>query len=129
MCIRDRFRLVLGRKATITHAGLTNVPWLHEHNKVNDLWLNPEPAGRLGIRTGDLLEVASPVGRVQIKARVTDEIRPDCVFMLHGFGKKSPWLKLVHGVGAADAILLEAAWDKVSGNAAMHETFVRVAKV
>ena len=72
--------------------------------------------------------MASPVGRVRIQARVTDEIRPDCVFMLHGFGKKSPWLKLVHGVGAADAVLLEAAWDKVSGNAAMHETFVRVAK-
>lgn len=123
-----QFRLVLGRKATITHAGLTNVPWLHEHNKVNDLWIHPEPAGRLGIRSGDLLEVASPVGRVRIQARVTDEIRPDCVFMLHGFGKKSPWLKLVHGVGAADAVLLEAAWDKVSGNAAMHETFVRVAK-
>jgi hypothetical protein len=32
-------------------------------------------------------------------------------------------------VGAADAILLETAWDKVSGNAAMHETFVNVVKV
>ena len=125
---QGQFRIVLGRKATITHAGLTHLPWLHEHVKENDLWIHPEPADRLGIRTGDLLEVASSVGRVRIKARVTDEIRPDCVFMLHGFGKKSPWLKRVHGVGAADAILLETAWDKVSGNAAMHETFVRVAK-
>lgn len=124
-----QFRMVLGRKATITHAGLTQLPWLHEHNPENDLWIHPEPAERLGVRSGDLLEVASSVGRVRIKARVTEEIRPDCVFMLHGFGKKSPWLKRVHGVGAADAILLETAWDKVSGNAAMHETFVRVAKV
>jgi thiosulfate reductase/polysulfide reductase chain A len=66
---------------------------------------------------------------VRIKARVTPEIRPDCVFMLHGFGKKSPWLKRVHGVGAADAVLLETAWDKVSGNAALHETFVKLEKV
>lgn len=124
-----QFRLVLGRKATITHAGLAHLPWLHEHVPENDLWIHPEPADRLGIRSGDLLEVASSVGRVRLKARVTDEIRPDCVFMLHGFGKKSPWLRRVHGVGAADAVLLETAWDKVSGNAAMHETFVRVAKV
>ena len=123
-----KFRLVLGRKATITHAALTQLPWLHEHHPENDLWIHPEPAERLGIRTGDRLEVASSVGRVNIKARVTEEIRPDCVFMLHGFGKKSAWLRSVHNVGAADAVLLETAWDKVSGNAAMHETFVKVAK-
>jgi thiosulfate reductase/polysulfide reductase chain A len=124
-----KFRLVLGRKATITHAALTQLPWLHEHNPENDLWIHPEAADRLGIRTGDRLEVASSVGRVNLKARVTEEIRPDCVFMLHGFGKKSAWLRSVHNVGAADAMLLETAWDKVSGNAAMHETFVKVAKV
>jgi thiosulfate reductase/polysulfide reductase chain A len=124
-----RFRLVLGRKATITHAALAHLPWLNEHIPENDLWLNPEPAAKLGIATGDLLEVSSSVGKVRIKARVTPEIRPDCVFMLHGFGKKSPWLKRVHGVGAADAVLLETAWDKVSGNAALHETFVKLEKV
>ena len=43
--------------------------------------------------------------------------------------RPSPWLRAVHNVGAADAVLLETAWDKVSGNAAMHETFVKVAKV
>jgi thiosulfate reductase/polysulfide reductase chain A len=123
-----KFRLVLGRKATITHATLTNLPWLHEHNPENHLWIHPDPAARLNIQSGDLLEVASTVGQVRLKARVTEEIRPDCVFMLHGFGKKSAWLRRVQGVGAADAVLLETAWDKVSGNAAMHETFVSVAK-
>ena len=119
---------MLGRKATITHAGLTHLPWLNEQVPTNDLWLNPVPAGRMGIRSGDWLEVASTSGKVKIQARVTDEIRPDCVFMLHGFGKKSPWLKRTFNNGAADAILLETAWDKVSGNAAMHETFVSIAK-
>jgi thiosulfate reductase/polysulfide reductase chain A len=123
------FRMVLGRKATMTHAALANLPWLHEHNPDNDLWLHPEPAGRMHIATGDLLQVTSSSGTVRIKARVTDEIRPDCVFMLHGFGKKSAWLRSVHNVGASDAVLLETAWDKVSGNAAMHETFVSIAKV
>lgn len=123
-----QFRIILGRKATITHAALTNLPWLHEFHPENDLWINPLPARRLGIASGDLLQVTSSAGTVRIKARVTEEIRPDCVFMLHGFGKKSAWLRSVCNVGAADAVLLETAWDKVSGNAAMHETFVTVVK-
>ena len=66
--------------------------------------------------------------RVQLRARVTQEIRPDCVFMLHGYGKRSPWLKNAYRRGGSDAVLIEAAWDRASGNAAMHETFVKVAK-
>ena len=49
--------------------------------------------------------------------------------MLHGFGKRSPWLKRIYNRGGSDAVVLETAWDRVSGNAAMHETFVRVTKV
>jgi len=126
---QGRYRMILGRKATMTHAALANLPWLHEHTPENDLWINTDEAARMGIRTGDLVEVSSTAGTVRLKARATEEIRPDCVFMLHGFGKKSPWLRSVHNVGAADAVLLETAWDKVSGNAAMHETFVKVVKV
>lgn len=126
---QGQFRMVLGRKATFTHAGQTNNPWLNEFAPVNDLWMNPKPAQALGIKTGDLLEVSSTAGSVKIRARVTEEIRPDCVFMLHGYGKKSKWQKLAYGVGASDAVVLETAWDEVSGNAAFHETFVKVRKV
>ncbi len=123
-----QFRMILGRRAYYTHANNTNNQWLNEFDPVNHLWLNPEPAGRMGIKTGDLLEMASRAGSVKIKAHVTDEIRPDCVFMLHGFGKHSGWQKLAYNVGACDAQVLETAWDKVSGNAAFHETFVTVRK-
>jgi thiosulfate reductase/polysulfide reductase chain A len=123
------FRVLLGRKATHTHAGTTNNPWLHELTPTNDLWINPVPAALLGIAHGDVVEVASKVGRVRSPARVTEEIRPDCVFMLHGFGKKSRQLRLAHDNGASDADVLETAWDRVSGNAAFHETFVTVRKV
>ncbi len=124
-----QFRVVLGRRAYYTHANNTNNPWLHEFAPENHLWINPEPAQRMGIQTGDLLEVSSRVGTVRIKARVTDEIRPDCVFMLHGFGKRSQWQKLAYDNGASDAQILETAWDQVSGNAAFHETFVNIRKV
>jgi len=123
------FRMVLGRKATHTHAGTTNNVWLAELTPTNDLWINPEPAARLGIATGDVVEVASSVGRVRLPARVTGEIRPDCVFMLHGFGKKSKMLRHAYDNGACDADVLETNWDKVSGNSAFHETFVTVRKL
>jgi thiosulfate reductase/polysulfide reductase chain A len=123
-----KFRMVLGRKGYFTHANQTNNPWLNEFYPVNDLSINPKPAQALGIETGDLVEVQSSAGTVKLKARVTEEIRPDCVFMLHGYGKKSKWQKLVCDVGASDAVVLETAWDDVSGNAAFHETFVNVRK-
>lgn len=125
----ETFRMILGRKATFTHANNTNNPWLHEFYPVNDLWIHPDSAGRQGITSGDLVEVSSDAGAVRLKARVTPEIRPDCVFMLHGFGKKSKMQSLAYDVGACDADLLGCNMDKVSGNAAFHETFVRVRKI
>jgi thiosulfate reductase/polysulfide reductase chain A len=124
-----QFRLVIGRKAYYTHASTTNNPWLHDFAPENLLWLNPAAARSSGVESGDLVEVASRVGSLRLRARVTQEIRPDCVFMLHGFGKRSPKLKRVYNRGGSDAALLETFWDKVSGNAALHETFVRIRKV
>jgi thiosulfate reductase / polysulfide reductase chain A len=124
-----KFRIITGRRAYFTHANSTNNAWLNQFAPENSLWLSPSAADNLGIADGDRVEVASTVGTVRLKARVTQEIRSDCVFMLHGYGKKSKWQRLVADKGGSDAQLLETAWDKVSGNASLHETFVSVRKV
>jgi thiosulfate reductase / polysulfide reductase chain A len=124
-----KFRIITGRRAYFTHANSANNAWLNQFAPENGLWLNQSAADSLGIVDGNRVEVASTVGAVRLKAKVTQEIRPDCVFMLHGYGKKSKWQRLVAGNGGSDAELLETAWDKVSGNAALHETFVSVRKV
>ncbi len=124
-----KFRIITGRRAYFTHANSTNNAWLNQFAPENSLWLNQSTADNLGIADGNRVEVASTVGTVRLKAKVTQEIRPDCVFMLHGYGKKSKWQRLAAGNGGSDAELLETAWDKVSGNAALHETFVSVRKV
>jgi thiosulfate reductase / polysulfide reductase chain A len=120
-----QFRLVLGRHAFFTHANTTNYPWLNSFSTENTLWIHPKSARALGIKETDLVEVASNVGAVKLKAQVTVKIRPDCVFMQHGFGKHSAWQRLATS-GGSDAQILETAWDHVSGGAAMHETFVKV---
>ena len=72
------------------------------------------------------MEVKSPVGSQRIKARVTEETRPDTVYMDSGFGVISKQLKNVYGKGACIAELLEDKADLITGNMAMHETFVSV---
>ncbi len=123
------YRLILGRKAYFTHASTTNNAWLHALEPENRLWVHPDSAESAGVSDGDQIEVSSSVGAVRLKVRVTQEIRPDCVFMLHGYGKLSQWQRLVANQGGSDAQLIETAWDKVSGGAALHETFVKVRRV
>lgn len=125
----DKFRLVVGRNAYITQSSSTNNAWLNQIQNDNSLWINPRPAARLGIAPGDLVEVSSPVGRGRLKARVTKEIRPDTVYMATGYGVLSKDLSLVYGKGACIAAIMEDKADKISGNMAMHETLVEVAKV
>jgi thiosulfate reductase/polysulfide reductase chain A len=127
--VEGQFRLILGRKAYFTHANTSNNPWLNKVSAGNGLCVNPSAAAKIGIRNDDLIEVSSKVATVRMKARVTEEIRPDCVSMAHGYGKKSKWQHLAYGNGASDAQLLESSWDKVSGGAALHETFVTIRKV
>ena len=124
-----RFRLVVGRNAYITQGSTTNNALLAELVPENSLWLHPKPAGRLGISRGDTVEVASSVGSGRIKVRITEEIREDTVYMDTGFGVLSKGLSGIYGKGACIADILVDSSDKISGNMAMHETFVSVRKV
>jgi thiosulfate reductase/polysulfide reductase chain A len=94
----------------------------------NKLWINSAQAWKRHIQNGDEVVVRSPIGEVKIQAFVTDRIRPDCVHMPHGFGHRNPLLHLSSGKGASDQDLIMAKWDRLSGNAALHETFVTVEK-
>jgi len=124
-----KFRLVVGRTAIYTHNTTQNNPWLHELTPTNTLWIHPDPASKLGIKTGDLVEVESPVGKEKILAEVTEGIRPDTTFMLSGFGSMSKSMRLVYNNGACITRLLEDKIDKLTGTVAMHETFVTIRKV
>ena len=122
------FRLIPGKQALFTHAALQNNEWLHELSPENRLWINRAGAAKRGIADGDPVVVRSPIGEVRIRACVTDRIRPDCVHMPHGFGHRSPGLRLAAGRGASDQDLIAAREDRITGNAALHETFVTVTK-
>lgn len=123
-----KYRFILGRHGWNTHTGTQNNGFLWEIQKTNTVWINTAEAKKLGIVDGDMVKVASNVGEQTLPAYVTERIRPDCVFYAHGFGRLSPQLSYVHKVGASQAEILEDYIEPISGNAAMHETFVTITK-
>lgn len=121
-----QLRLLPGKQAFFTHAANQNNEWLLELCPENRLWIHTREAADRGISDGDEVFVQSPVGQVTVKAFVTERIRRDCVHLPHGFGHKSPGLRLARGRGASDQDLIVPRWDRISGNAALHETFVTI---
>jgi thiosulfate reductase/polysulfide reductase chain A len=91
--------------------------------------MNTQTAKSLGLADADLVEVTSPVGKIQIRLLVTQAIRPDCVYMTPGFGHLSKGLEVAYGVGACDSDLHQTFTDPVSGSQALSQTFVTVKKI
>lgn len=121
-----QYRLLPGKQAYFTHSANQDNQWLHELCPENTLWINADEAKKLGIEDGSLVKVTSEVGSVKIKAHVTEGIRKDCVHMPHGFGQRSGGLRLSRGQGASDQDLIASRSDNLTGNAAFHETFVKL---
>jgi thiosulfate reductase / polysulfide reductase chain A len=121
-----QFRLLPGKQAFFTHAANQNNEWLHELCPENRLWIHRREAESRHIGEGDWVVVRSPIGSVRVRAHVTERIRPDCVHLPHGFGQRSGGLTRAVGRGASDQDLIVPREDRISGNAAFHETFVTV---
>jgi len=124
------FHFTFGRIGFHTHARTQNNRWLADLMEENELWIHPDAAAAQGIRDGDRVEVADRDGRKEsLRAKVTRRIRPDTVFMVHGFGHFDPRMTTAHGKGAADANLASRDRDGHLGTVAMGRSLVRVSKL
>jgi len=86
----DRDQMVListFRLPVHIHTRSSNAKWLTEIAHSNPLWIHPVDAGRLAVRTGDLLRVETEIGYFVVKAWVTEGIRPDVVACSHHMGR------------------------------------------
>jgi anaerobic selenocysteine-containing dehydrogenase len=78
--------LDVGRRVAVyTHSRHRNLPSLRKAEPEPLAEVHPATAARYGIGEGDLIEVATLRGRIQLKARLTEHIRPDTVSLLHGW--------------------------------------------
>ncbi len=70
-----------------------------------------------------------PVRSAPIQVKRTRRIRPDCLYMVHGFGHNAKGLKFARGRGASDATLMNRVKiDPVMGGTGMNDNFVRIEK-
>jgi thiosulfate reductase/polysulfide reductase chain A len=125
-------RLIYGRAPVHSFARSQNNRALHALMAENDAWVHTSVARSLGLRTGDrvVLENADGVKSPPVTLRVTEGIRSDCLYTVHGFGEGSASLRLASGRGASDtALMTRVAVDPLMGGTGMRVNFVRPVKV
>ncbi len=93
----------------------------------NEVWINSDIAYRYGLKSGDYIKLKNQDGKVsnKVKVKSTQRIRPDCVFMVHGWGHSSKDLKFAFKKGASDSELItKYVVDPVMGGTGMNVNFV-----
>lgn len=128
---KGMYRLLYGRSPVHTFSRTINDQWLWELQKENEVWLNRKEADRLGVKDGQLvrLENQDKVVSTPVRVKVTERIRHDSVYMVHGFGHNSPRLSRAHRSGADDQQLITRyKVDPICGGTGMRVNFVKIIK-
>ncbi|MCV9389427.1 molybdopterin-containing oxidoreductase family protein [Reichenbachiella ulvae] len=122
------YRLNYGRAPVHTFSRTANNPNLSAIMKENDLWVNPKVAKQWGLKNGQYVWLKNQddiVSTFSIKVRVTERIRWDSVYMVHGFGHSEKNLSRAFGKGASDTELISnVKVDPIMGGTGMRENFV-----
>lgn len=123
------YRLLFGRAPTHTFGRTANNRLLGSVFGENEVWINAAIAKTLEVKNGErvVLENQDGVRSAPVKAKVTERIRGDCVYMVHGWGHSANGLKFAKGRGASDSELVTRyETDPIMGGTGMSVNFVRV---
>ncbi len=122
------YHLVYGRSPMHTFGRTQNNPYLFDLYETNNVWINPRTAKLWGIDNGTELWLKNQDGVISefsAKARLTERIRPDSIYMVHGFGHTSKKLSRAGGRGINDVPLItNIKVDPIMGGTGMRNNFV-----
>jgi thiosulfate reductase/polysulfide reductase chain A len=121
------FRLLYGRSPVHSFSRTQTNPILSDVKDENEVWVNAVVARRHGLVSGDRVRLKNQDGVVSqpILVKATERIRPDCVYMVHGFGHTARGLAARAKKGASDAELITRyAVDPLMGGTGMSINFV-----
>jgi anaerobic selenocysteine-containing dehydrogenase len=121
-----------------------NLPWYQEFKKVDPgdvgwddvLKMNPADGAKLGLKTGDMVKVASPAGSMTVKLKLWEGVRPGTVTKCYGQGHwaygrvaAKDFGKAIPRGGSNNDILVDD-YDRLSGSTARNGGFtgVKIAK-
>ena len=128
---KGMYRLLYGRSPVHTFARTINNPRLWELKKTNEVWINADVAGQLGIGHGDKIALINQDGVKSEPglAKVTERIRKDCLYLIHGFGSTSKGLSRAYKNGIDDQqMITKYTVDPISGTSGMRVNFVKIVK-
>lgn len=121
------YRLLYGRSPSHSFGRTTNNPILTQLVPENEVWINSHVAKEWGIKTGQYIRLENQDGKVgnRVRVKVTERIRTDCVFMVHGFGHREKKLKRSFNKGASvTRLVTKTATDPIMGGVGMRGNFV-----
>jgi thiosulfate reductase/polysulfide reductase chain A len=122
------YRLIYGRAPMHTFSRTANNPNLTDLMDENTVWINPKVAKEWGLKNGMkifLQNQDNAVSTFPIKVRVTERIRWDSVYMVHGFGHANKKLSRAYGRGASDTeMITNVMMDPIMGGTGMRGNFV-----
>ncbi|HDL01564.1 MAG TPA: molybdopterin oxidoreductase [candidate division Zixibacteria bacterium] len=118
--------LLTSRYANYTHSSLQNNEWLMAVGMHDKAQINPIVAKKHGIKQGDIITLRSSYGDVELPVLITDRVHTDVICIPHGYGHTSKGLNYAYNKGARVSDLLGTYYDKITGNAAMHQDFVQI---
>jgi thiosulfate reductase/polysulfide reductase chain A len=121
------YRLMYGRSPAHSFGRTTNNPLLTQLDPENEVWINPDVAREWGIKPGQYIALENQDGVVsnRVKVKVTERIRPDCVFMVHGFGHTQKKLRRSYMKGASVTQLISRTkTDPIMGGVGIRHNFV-----
>jgi thiosulfate reductase/polysulfide reductase chain A len=123
------YRLLFGRAPMHSFSRTQTNPLLLDLQSENSVWVNAGEAQRLGLKSGDYVRLRNLDGEVsnRILVKATERIRPDCVYMTHGWGHTSRMLRSAFGKGASDSQLITRyKTDPLMGGTGMNVNFVTI---
>jgi thiosulfate reductase/polysulfide reductase chain A len=125
------FRLLMGRAPTHTFGRTANNRLLAEPFPENEVWINADAARALAtpVRNGDQVVLVNQDGvrAGPVRAKVTQRIRGDCVYLVHGWGHTARGLRYARGRGAStSALTTRYKVDPIMGGTGMNVNFVRI---
>ncbi len=121
------YRLLYGRAPVHSFSRTHSNRILSDMMEENEIWVNTQTARHHDLVHGQYVRLKNQDGVVsnRIKVKVTERIRPECVYMVHGFGHNSRMLRHAFGKGASDAQLITRyTTDPLMGGTGMSNNFV-----
>jgi thiosulfate reductase/polysulfide reductase chain A len=115
-----------GRNIVYYHSSHRNIASLRKRSPDPELDIHPDTARALGIVDGEWVYLSSPRGKVEIRARYSDDLHPKVVHSPHGYwyGVQDGWKRVNINVLTADEPLCP-----VTGSVPIKALLCRVEKM